>query len=46
MMAHKLINIEKFWNELKRRKVIHVITGYAVPNDDTEQKEQNSKQKP
>jgi serine/threonine-protein kinase len=29
-MARKLINIEKFWHELKRRKVTHVITGYAA----------------
>ena len=29
-MARKLNNIEKFWQELKRRKVTHVITGYAA----------------
>ncbi len=29
-MARKLNNIEKFWHELKRRKVTHVITGYAA----------------
>ncbi len=23
-------NLEKFWNDLKRRKVIHVITVYAA----------------
>jgi TolB-like protein len=29
-MAQKLNSFERFWNELKRRKVIHVITVYAA----------------
>jgi uncharacterized protein YbcV (DUF1398 family) len=29
-MDRKSNNIEKFWQELKRRKVIHVITVYVA----------------
>jgi len=29
-MAHKINSFERFWKELKRRKVIHVITVYAA----------------
>lgn len=29
-MARKMNDIEKFWRELKRRKVVHVITVYAA----------------
>jgi TolB-like protein/tetratricopeptide (TPR) repeat protein len=29
-MAHKTSSFERFWKELKRRKVIHVITVYAA----------------
>jgi len=29
-MAQKLNSLERFWQELKRRKVIHVITVYAA----------------
>ena len=29
-MAQKLNSFEKFWKELKRRKVVHVITVYAA----------------
>jgi uncharacterized membrane protein len=29
-MAHKTNSFERFWKELKRRKVVHVITVYAA----------------
>ena len=29
-MAHKTSSFERFWKELKRRKVVHVITVYAA----------------
>jgi hypothetical protein len=29
-MAHKTNSFAKFWKELKRRKVLHVITVYAA----------------
>ena len=29
-MAHKTNSFGRFWKELKRRKVIHVITVYAA----------------
>ena len=29
-MAHKTNSFQRFWKELKRRKVIHVITVYAA----------------